>query len=172
MGEGIEMGEEIVEVNFPAGMVEGMVLNVPGKGGAGRRNGENGDLQIIIKEVKDNELIRDGNDLIYNLMISVPQAILGGQIQVPTVEGKTTITIQPGTQPDTLLRLKGKGIPEVQGYNKGTRGDEIIKVSIYIPESLNREEKEMIQSIQNSDNFIPTDSIKEKLKRKFRSYFN
>lgn len=172
MGEGIVMGEDIVEVKFPPGMTEGMVLNVPGKGGAGRRNGENGDLQIIIKEIKDDELIREGNDLIYNLMLSVPQAILGGQVEVPTVNGKTRISIQPGTQPDTVLRLRGKGIPEVQGYNKGMRGDEIIKISIYIPESLTREEKESIQSLQNSENFVPTDSIKEKLKRKFRSYFN
>ena len=105
-------------------------------------------------------------------MLSVPQAILGGQVEVPTVNGKTRISIQPGTQPDTVLRLRGKGIPEVQGYDKGMRGDEIIKISIYIPESLTREEKESIQSLQNSENFVPTDSIKEKLKRKFRSYFN
>ena len=171
-GEGIVMGEEIVEVNFPAGMVEGMVLNVPGKGGAGKHAGVNGDLQIIIVEKKDDQLIREENNLIYNLVISVPQAILGAQVEVPTVDGNTTITIQPGTQPGTVMRLRGKGIPEVQGMYKGQRGDEIIKINVYVPETLNREEKELVQKMQECENFSPTDSIKEKICRKFKSYFN
>lgn len=171
-GDGIVKGDEIVEVNFPAGMVEGMVLNVPGKGGAGKHGGINGDLQIIIQEKKDDQLIREENDLIYNLVISIPQAILGGQVEVPTIDGKTTITIQPGTQPETIMRLRGKGIPEVQGMYKGQRGDEIIKISVFVPESISADEKELIQKLQKSENFMPTDSIKEKIKRKFKSYFN
>ncbi|MCR4770219.1 MAG: molecular chaperone DnaJ [Bacteroidaceae bacterium] len=170
-GDGIVMGEEIVEVNFPAGLADGMILNVNGKGGAGKHNGQNGDLHIIIKEQANKELIRDGNDLIYNLVLTIPQAILGGQVEVPTIDGKAKITIQSGTQPGTVLRLKGKGIPEVQGYNKGQRGDEVINISVYIPETLTREEKQAITNFQTSDNFTPTDSIKEKIIRKFRSYF-
>jgi molecular chaperone DnaJ len=124
-GEGIVGGEEIVEVKFPAGLQEGMVLTVGGKGGAGRHNGVNGDLQIIIKEKGDPELIRDGNDLVYNLLLSIPQATLGTSVEIPTVDGKAKINIEPGTQPGTVLRLKGKGIPQVQGYSRGQKGDEV-----------------------------------------------
>lgn len=171
-GEGITMGEEIVEVTFPAGLADNMVLNVPGKGGAGKHNGVNGDLQIIIKEKTDDQLVRDGNNLIYNLVLPIPTAILGGTVEVPTVDGKAKITIAPGTQPGTTLRLKGKGVPEVQGFNKGVRGDEVINISIYVPETLTKEEKEMIQKLSNSQNFVPTDSIKEKIFRKFKSLFD
>ena len=171
-GEGIVMGEEIVEVNFPAGLANDMVLNVSGKGGAGRRNGVNGDLQIIIHELEDDTLVRDENDLVYNLVLPIPTAILGGTVEVPTVEGKAKITITPGTQPGTVLRLRGKGIPQVQGYNKGQKGDEVINISVYIPETLNKEEKEMVQKLATSENFTPTDSIKEKIMRKFKAIFD
>ena len=171
-GEGIVMGEEIVEVNFPAGLTDGMVLNVQGKGSAGRHNGVNGDLQIIIKEKPSDTLVRDGNDLVYNLVLSIPTAILGGSVEVPTVDGKAKINIVPGTQPGTVLRLKGKGIPEVQGYNKGQRGDEVINISIYVPETLSKEEKDAVAKMAQSSNFTPTESIKEKIFRKFRSYFD
>ena len=171
-GEGIVMGEEIVEVNFPAGLANEMVLNVSGKGGAGRRNGVNGDLQIIIHEIEDEQLVRDGNDLIYNLIIPIPTAILGGTVEVPTVDGKAKLSITPGTQSGTVLRLRGKGIPEVQGYNKGQRGDEVINVNVYIPETLNKEEKELVQKLAECENFTPTDSCKKRIMRKFKSLFN
>lgn len=170
-GEGIVGGEEIVEVKFPAGLQEGMVLTVGGKGGAGRHNGVNGDLQIIIKEKSDPELIRDGNDLVYNLLLSVPQATLGTSVEIPTVDGKAKINIEPGTQPGTVLRLKGKGVPQVQGYSRGQKGDEVINISVYIPETLSREEKEMMKKTAESDNFKPSDSVKSKIFKKFRSYF-
>jgi len=171
-GEGIVMGEEVVEVAFPAGLTDGMILNVPGKGGAGKRNGVNGDLQIIISEKADDKLTRDGNDLVYNLVLSLPMAILGGDVEVPTIDGKAKISIAAGTQPGTVLRLKDKGIPEVQGYNKGKKGDEVINISVYIPETLSKEEKECIQKLAGSDSFTPTDSIKEKIFRKFKSFFD
>lgn len=170
-GEGIVMGEEIVEVNFPAGLADGMVLNVQGKGGAGKHNGVNGDLQIIIKEKADENLLRDGNDLIYNLVLPIPTAILGGAIEVPTIDGKVKINITPGTQPGTVLRLRGKGIPEVQGYKKGQRGDEVINISIYVPEYLTKEEKEAVTKLAESSNFKPTEKITKKIFNKFRSYF-
>ena len=169
-GEGIKQGETIVEVNFPAGLSEGMVLTLEGKGGAGRRNGVNGDLQIIIKEKPHETLVRDGNDLVYNLLLSLPQAILGDTMEVPTVDGKAKITIEPGTQPGTILRLKGKGVPEVQGY-RNSRGDEIINISIYIPETLSKDEKEFFQKMRKSDNVSPSESVKKKIFKKFRAYF-
>jgi molecular chaperone DnaJ len=169
-GEGIKQGETIVEVNFPAGLSEGMVLTLEGKGGAGRRNGVNGDLQIIIKEKPHETLVRDGNDLVYNLLLSLPQAILGDTMEVPTVDGKAKITIEPGTQPGTILRLKGKGVPEVQGY-RNSRGDEIINISIYIPETLSKDEKEFFQKMKKSDNVSPSESVKKKIFKKFRAYF-
>ena len=169
-GEGIKQGETIVEVNFPAGLSEGMVLTLEGKGGAGRRNGVNGDLQIIIKERPHETLVRDGNDLVYNLLLSLPQAILGDTMEVPTVDGKAKITIEPGTQPGTILRLKGKGVPEVQGY-RNNRGDEIINISIYIPETLSKDEKEFFQKMRKSDNVSPSESVKKKIFKKFRAFF-
>lgn len=171
-GTGIKPGESVVEVNFPAGLSEGMVLTLEGKGGAGPRNGVNGDLQIIIKEKPNDTFVRDGNHIIYNLLLSIPQAALGCTLEVPTIDGKAKIDIAPGTQPGTVLRLKGKGIPEVQGYNRGKRGDEIINVSVYIPRELSKDEKKAMESMKDSDNFKPAESIKNKIFAKFRSYFN
>lgn len=170
-GEGIKPGESIIEVNFPAGLAEGMVLNLDGKGGAGPHNGVPGDLQIIIKEKEDDTFLRDGNDLVYNLLLTIPQATLGCSLEVPTIDGKAKINIAPGTQPGTVLRLRGKGIPEVQGYNRGQRGDEVINISVYMPETLSRDEKDALNRMADSDNFRPSESIKKKIFQKFRSYF-
>ena len=170
-GEGIVSGENVVEVNFPAGLAEGMVLNVEGKGGAGRHNGVNGDLQIIIKEKADETLIRDGNNLIYNLLLSIPMAVLGCTVEVPTIDGTAKINIAPGTQPGTVLRLKGKGVPEVQGYVR-QRGDEVINISVYVPETLSKEEKEQMKAAMDSEHFKPSESVKKKIFKKFRSYFD
>lgn len=170
-GEGIKQGESIVEVNFPAGLSEGMVLTLEGKGGAGRHNGVNGDLQIIIKEKPHEELLRDGNDLVYNLLLSVPMATLGCTVEVPTVDGKAKINIEPGTQPGTVLRMKGKGVPEVQGYSRGQKGDEVINISVYIPETLSKDEKEAMKKMDRSENFIPAESVRSKIFSKFRAYF-
>jgi molecular chaperone DnaJ len=171
-GEGIVPGETLVEVNFPAGLSEGMILTLEGKGGAGRRNGVNGNLQIIIKEKQHETLLRDGNDLVYNLLLSLPDAILGGSVEVPTIDGKARIKIEPGTQSGTVLRLRGKGVPEVQGYNKGKRGDEVINVCVYIPETLTKEEKSFFEKMRNSESFTPSESIRAKIFKKFRSLFN
>lgn len=171
-GEGIVNGDQVVEVTFPAGLADGMVLTLQGKGGAGRHNGVAGDLQIIVTEKENETFVRDGNNLIYNLLLSVPQATLGDTIIVPTVDGTAKITIQPGTQPSTVLRLRGKGVPEVQGYNKGQRGDEVINISVYIPETLSRDEKKMMETCRESDNFQPQEKVKHKIFQKFRSYFD
>jgi molecular chaperone DnaJ len=161
-----------VEVNFPAGLSEGMVLTLEGKGGAGRRNGVNGNLQIIIKEKPHEDLLRDGNDLVYNLLLSLPDAVLGGSVEVPTIDGKAKIKIEPGTQSGTVLRLRGKGVPEMQGYNKGRRGDEVVNVSVYIPETLSKDEKGFFEKMRKSENAQPTESMKCKLFKKFRAMFD
>ena len=168
-GEGIVYGEEVVTVKIPAGVAEGMQLVMNGKGNAGKHNGIAGDLLIVIEEEKDKELIRDGNDLVYNLLLDFPTAALGGKVEIPTIDGRAKVNIDPGTQPGKVLRLRGKGLPDVNGYGKG---DEIVNVSIYVPETLSRDEKKALEQMQNSDNFKPNSSVKEKIFKKFKSLFD
>ena len=170
-GNGVVQGEEIVEIKIPAGVGEGMMINVPEKGNAAPRGGINGDIQVIIEEAPHPDLIRDENDLIYNLLLTVPQATLGDTVEVPTIDGKARIKIEPGTQPGTALRLRGKGLPAVQGYGYG-KGDIVVNISVYIPEHLTREEKDAISSLKDSENLQPTSSIKGKIFKAFRNYFN
>ncbi len=169
-GEGVVDGEEVIEVKIPAGVADGMVVNVPGKGHAARRNGVPGDIQVYIEEEPSKELLREDNNLIYNLLLDIPTAALGGSAEIPTIDGKVKIKIEPGTQPGKVVRLRGKGLPAVQGYGYGT-GDLIVNISVYVPETLNREEKKALESMQKSENFAPNPSIKEKIFRKFKSYF-
>ncbi|MGM9684881.1 MAG: molecular chaperone DnaJ, partial [Bacteroidaceae bacterium] len=164
-GDGIIPGENIVEINFPAGLEDGMMLQMDGKGGAGRHNGVPGDLHIVIKEIPDERFIRQGTNIIYNLLLTLPQAVLGGPIEVPTIDGRAKINIAPGTQPGTTLRLKGKGIPEPQGYHRG-KGDEIINISVYIPEELSTPIKEQLKQNKNDASFEPSASSREKINKK------
>lgn len=170
-GQGIVQGEEIVEINIPAGVGEGMVINAPGKGHAAKLGGVPGDIQVLIEEIDHPDFIRDQNDLIYNLLLTVSQATLGDTVELPTIDGKARIKIEPGTQPGTALRLRGKGLPAVQGYGYGT-GDIVVNISVYIPQTLSRDEKKAFEKMQDSDNLKPTSSIKEKIFRTFRNYFN
>lgn len=168
-GEGIVYGEEVVTVKIPAGVAEGMQLTMNGKGNAGKHNGIPGDLLILIEEEADKDLIRDEDDLIYNLLLSFPTAALGGAVEIPTVDGKVKVKIEPGTQPGKVLRIRGKGLPSVNGY--GT-GDLLVNISIYVPETLSKEEKKALEKMEDSDNFKPNTSIKEKIFRKFKSLFD
>lgn len=165
-GEGVVRDEEVISINIPAGVMEGMQLSVRGKGNAARRGGMNGDLLVVIEEEPDKELIRDENDLVYNLLLTIPQAILGDTVEVPTVEGRAKVKVDAGTQPGKVLRLRGKGLPSVNGY--GT-GDLLVNVSVYIPETLSSEEKLNMKQMQSSPNFQPNQSIKEKIFNKFRN---
>ena len=171
-GEGIVYGEEIVTVKIPAGVAEGMQVTINGKGNAGKHNGVAGDLLVLIEEEKHPELIRDESDLIYNLLLSVPTAALGGTVEIPTIDGKAKIKIEPGTQPGKVLRLRGKGLPQINsyGYNTGT-GDLLVNVSVYIPEKLNKEERQALEKWQESESFKPNMTLKEKIFKKFRSLF-
>lgn len=168
-GEGIVYGEEVVTVKIPAGVADGMQLSMSGKGNAGKHNGIPGDLLILVEEEADKELIRDENDLIYNLLLSFPTAALGGTVEIPTIDSKVKVKIEPGTQPGKVLRLRGKGLSSVNGY--GT-GDLLVNVSIYVPEALSKDEKKALQDMEDSDNFRPNSSIKEKIFKKFRSLFD
>lgn len=168
-GDGIVTGEEVIDVNIPAGVYEGMQLSMRGKGNAGKMNGVNGDLIIFIEEEKHPTLIRDENDLIYSLLLDIPTAALGGSVEIPTIDGKVKVTIDPGTQPGKVLRLRGKGLPSLNGYGKG---DIVINVSVYIPETLSKEEKKTIESFRDSENFRPSEGIKDKIFRRFKNFFD
>ena len=168
-GEGIVYGEEVVTVKIPKGVAEGMQLSMGGKGNAGKHNGVPGDLLILVEEEQDPNLIRDENDLIYNLLLSFPTAALGGAVEIPTIDGKVKVKIDSGTQPGKVLRLRGKGLPSVNGY--GT-GDLLVNVSVYVPETLSKDEKKALEEMEESDNFKPNTSIKEKIFKKFKSLFD
>ncbi|MBR1656165.1 MAG: molecular chaperone DnaJ [Prevotella sp.] len=171
-GSGVVKGEEVVEIKIPAGVAEGMVVNVPGKGNAGKHNGVNGDIQVFIEEEENDTFIRDGNNLIYNLLLDFPTAALGGQMEIPTIEGtKVRIKIEPGTQPGKTLRLRGKGLSAVQGYGRGT-GDLVVNVSVYVPKTLSRDEKNALEQMKESDNFKGDAATKQSIFQKFRNYFN
>jgi molecular chaperone DnaJ len=151
-GEGIVQKEEIIKINIPAGVGKGMQMTVGGKGNAPRRGGINGDLLVVIDEEEHPELIREGNDLIYNLFISIPDAVLGTYVEVPTVDNNVKIKIEPGTQPGKILRLRGKGLPEVNGYG---RGDLLVNVNVWIPKALNKDELKIFEKFRDSDSFTP-----------------
>lgn len=161
-GEGVVRDEEIITIHIPAGVTGGMQIPVQGKGNAAPRGGVNGDLLILVEEEEHKDLLRDGNDLIYNLLLDLPTAILGGQVQIPTLGGEAKITIAPGTQPGKVLRMRGKGLPMIDQYARqyGT-GDLLINVGVYIPEHLDRKEKEMIEKLQDSPNIVPGQSDKK-----------
>ena len=171
-GTGVVKGEEVVEISIPAGVAEGMVVNVPNKGNAGRHNGIPGNIQVFISEEPNDTFVRDGNDLIYNLLLDFPTAALGGNVEIPTIDGsKVKIKIDPGTQPGKTLRLRGKGLPAVQRYGSGT-GDVVVNISVYVPKTLSREEKETLEGLQQSDNFKGDNSTKKSIFEKFRNYFS
>lgn len=158
-GQGVVSDSEVVTFRIPAGVQEGMQLTVSGKGNAPRGGGVNGDLLVLIEEEQDEELIRDGNDLVYTLFLTFPEAVLGTNTEIPTVDGKARIKIDPGTQPGRVFRLKGKGIPDVDGYG---RGDLLVYVNVWVPKSVTSEEKSIIEKLQNSDNFSPKPDKAEK----------
>lgn len=171
-GSGVEKGEEVVEIKIPAGVAEGMVVNVPGKGNAGPHNGINGDIQVFIEEEENDTFVRDGNDVIYNLLLDFPTAALGGEVEIPTIEGtKVKVKIEPGTQPGKTLRLRDKGLPAVQGYGHG-KGDLVVNISVYVPKTLTKEEKELIEKLAKSDNFKGDTTTKQTIFQKFKHFFD
>ncbi|MBP5477600.1 MAG: molecular chaperone DnaJ [Paludibacteraceae bacterium] len=161
-GEGVVRDEEIISIHIPAGVTGGMQIPVQGKGNAAPHGGVPGDLLVLIEEEEHKDLQRDGNDLIYNLLLDMPTAILGGQVKIPTLQGEVKITITPGTQPGKVLRMRGKGLPVIDEYARqyGT-GDLLINVGVYIPENLSKSEKELIAQLQKSPNIVPGNADKK-----------
>ncbi len=169
-GEGTMRGQEVVEIKIPAGIGEGMALTVSGKGNAAQHGGVSGDLLVIIEEEPHADLVRDGNDLIHNLNITVTTALLGGTVEVPTVDGRAKIKIAPGTHAGKVLRLGGKGLPDINGYG---RGDELVVVDITIPDRLNAEERRLVEKLAEQPDFQRAESVKnqnifDRMKRFFR----
>ena len=169
-GEGIMKGDEIIDIDIPAGVGEGMQLTVRGKGNAGPHNGVNGDLLVLIEEEPHPDFERDESTLIYNLFITIPEAIMGTQAEVPTVDGKVRVKIAPGTQSGKVLRLRGKGLPILNGYGSG---DMLVNVNVWVPKKVNKKEEELLQQLAQSDNFKPNPTAEEKsFFSKIKDYFN
>jgi molecular chaperone DnaJ len=166
--EGLVQDEEIIEIKIPPGVSDGVQLAVSGKGNAARRGGINGDLLVLIEELEHPEFIRDGNDILYNLFLSVPDAILGTPVEVPTLERKVKIKIEPGTQSGKIVRLRGKGLPELQGYGKG---DLLVRINVYIPKDVSREDKKLIEKLSESPEFKPSSHKDKSFFDKFKGIF-
>ncbi|MDR1344590.1 MAG: molecular chaperone DnaJ [Tannerellaceae bacterium] len=167
-GEGVVKDDAVITLQIPAGVGEGMQLSMSGKGNAARHGGVNGDLLVIVEEEAHPELLRDENDLLYSLLLSVPQAALGCSVEVPTIDGKVKVKIESGTQPGKVLRLRNKGLPSINSY--GT-GDLMINISVYIPETLSESEKSILNGLENAPNFQPKKAMKEKIFNKFKNMF-
>ena len=169
-GSGLQHGEELITINIQAGVAEGMQLNVSGKGNAAERGGVPGDLYVVIEEVADEMLQRDGDNLLFDLYISFIDAALGTTVEVPTVDGKAKIKIEPGTQGGKVLRLKGKGLPQVNSHH---RGDLLVNINVWTPQTLSSDERKMLEKLRDSDNFKPKPgkgdkSFFEKMKEYFK----
>jgi molecular chaperone DnaJ len=168
-GEGTVRGEETISINIPAGVSDGMQLSMSGKGNAAPNGGIPGDLIILIEEIPHETLKREGNNIVYDLHVSIVDAALGFSAEVPTIDGKAKIKIEPGTQSGKLLRLKGKGIPEINSYQ---RGDEIIHVNIWTPKALSSEERDLLEKLRESPNFKPQPGKNDKsFFEKMKEYF-
>ena len=168
-GEGVLMSEEVISINIPAGVGEGMQLSLSGKGNAARRGGVNGDLIVLIEEEEHPELVRDGNDLLYNVFIGYPEAVLGETVEIPTIEGKVKVKLEAGTQPGKILRLRGKGLPDVNGYGKG---DLLAKVNVWIPKNLSKDERKLVEKMKEAEGFKPGSGDKKSIFSKMKDFFD
>lgn len=156
---GLKPQEEVISIKIPAGVGEGMQLTMTGKGNMPPTGGVAGDLLILIEEKEDDKLKRDGNNIVFDLYISFIDATLGTNLEVPTIDGLVKIKVEPGTQSGKILRLRGKGIKELNGYG---RGDQLIHVNVWTPKQLSKEEKAILESLKDSPNFTPDPGKNEK----------
>ena len=168
-GSGTVMGEETISIDIPAGVAHGMQLSMRGKGNAGSQGGPNGDLLIHIEEKEHDHFTRDGDHVVYDLFLSFADAALGTKVEVPTLDGKVSIKIPPGTQAGKIFRLKGKGMPVLQGY--GT-GDQLININVWTPKDLNSEEKALLEQMRSMDGFQPNPGKAERgFFQRMKEYF-
>ncbi len=163
-GEGREHGETTIKVNVPAGVSEGHYLTLRGEGNVGRRGGSAGDVIVEFEEEKHEHFIRNGNDVIYNALISFPDAVMGTEIEVPTLTGRAKVKIDSGTMAGKMLRMREKGIPHLNSYGKG---DQLIRVQIWVPTKINTREKELLKELSLSEHISPTEEEKTKNKSIF-----
>jgi molecular chaperone DnaJ len=166
-GEGRVRADKTVSVTIPAGVREGQYLTLSGEGNAGKRNGQAGDLIVIIQEKEHKYFERDRENLYYNLQLSVSEAALGAELQVPIIDGKVKLKIPPGTQPGKKLLLKGKGLPVLNGYGIG---DMIVKINVWVPTKLTKRSKELFESLKTLDEIRPKATEKgffEKIRDRF-----
>lgn len=157
--QGLKRQEEVIDLDIPAGVEDGMQLSVTGKGNAGPFNGIPGDLIIVIEEQEHPELRREGEHLHYEAFVSFIDAVLGENIEIPTISGKVKIKIDPGTQSGKTLRLKGKGLPILQGYG---HGDLFVHIQVWTPKKVSKEERELLEKLKASENFKPNPTHAEK----------
>ena len=169
-GEGVSNEEEIITLNIPAGVADGMQLSVNGRGNAARRGGVNGDLIVLVEEEEHPDFKREENNLIYDLLISIPDAINGAPVEIPTIDGRVKVKIEPGTPSGKLLKLRGKGLPDVNGYG---RGDLFVRILVYIPSNISKDERKILEKLNESENFNPETAKKDKrFFDRFRNYFD
>jgi molecular chaperone DnaJ len=169
-GSGRKQEEEVIPIKIPAGVQEGMQLSMSGKGNMPERGGIPGDLLIVIEEEEDENLKRDGNNVVYDLHISFIDAVLGTNVEVPTLDAKAKIKIDPGTQSGKILRLRDKGIRDINGYE---RGDQLIHINIWTPQTLSADEKTILEKLRSSSNFTPNPNKSDKsFFQKMKDYFN
>ncbi len=168
-GEGRTYGEETLDIDIPAGVAEGMQLSLSGKGNAGMKGGPPGDLLINIEEIPHEHLNRDGLNIVYDLYLNFADATLGKSVEVPVLDGKVKIKIPPGTQAGKIFRLKGKGLPSVQSYE---RGDQLIQVNVWTPKKLTDEERQLMEKMRSMPNFQPDPGKGERgFFEKMKDYF-
>ena len=159
-GSGLVRQRETIKVKIPAGVEAGMQLTIQGEGHAAKNNGINGDLLVVIEEQEYKDLKREGNNLFYTKVVSLPDAILGAEVEVPCLDGPYKIKVEPGTQSGTVVRLRGKGLPTVNGY--GGVGDMYVKIAVWIPKKLSKEEKEIMESLRKKESFQPNPTKEDK----------
>ena len=159
-GTGLVRKRETIKVRIPAGVEAGMQLTLQGQGHAAKNNGINGDLLVVIEEVEHKDLKREGNNLFYTKIISLPEAILGGDVEIPGIDGTYKIKVDPGTQSGTVVKLKGRGLPTVNGY--GGTGDLYVKIAVWIPRKLEKEDKAVIESLRGKESFKPNPTKEDK----------
>lgn len=169
-GEGVVKESQTVSFHIPAGVPDGVTLSLRGKGNAAMHGGQPGDLLVVIEEQKHPELIRDGNDIIYNLMIDIPTAVLGGAVELPVLGGRVRMKIPAGTQPGKILRLRGKGLPNYEAPN--IRGDELVNVMVYIPEQLDDKEKALFEQMQGMPHLQASETTKRSIFSRLRHIFD
>ena len=160
-GTGLERRRETVKVHIPAGVENGMQITIRGEGHAAPHGGVNGDLLVVINEVQHPQLQREGNNLFLTRVISVMDAMLGCEVSIPCLDGSYKVKVEPGTQSGTVVKLRGKGLPSVQGYGRGT-GDLYVKFLVWVPHKLSRSEKEALEQMRSSNSFTPDLSREDK----------